>query len=115
MDLTKDVEPRMRPELRRTDALRTAGMAGTFRRIFLFALCALCASVASLNAYAQGCAMCYTTAAAAGPRAARALDLGILVLLVPTLVLFVAVFGFALRRAPAGDASPLKARIFDPE
>ena len=110
MDLTKDVEPRMRPELKRTDALRTvlhaAGMAGTFRRIFLFALCALCASVVSLNAFAQGCAMCYTTAAAAGPGAARALDLGILVLLVPTLVLFVAVLGFAIRRAAAGDASP---------
>src|SRR5207245_2643146 len=67
MELTKDVEPRMRPELRRTDALRTAGMAGTFRRIFLFALYALCASVASLNAFAQGCAMCYTTAAPARP------------------------------------------------
>src|SRR3989442_7623048 len=119
MELTKDVEPRMRPELKRTDALHTvlhaAGMAGTFHRISLFALYALCASVASLNAFAQGCAMCYTTAAAAGPGAARALDLGILVLLVPTLVLFVAVFGFALRRAAAGDASPLRAGIFDPE
>src|SRR3989475_13081612 len=104
MDLTKDVEPRMRPELRRTDALRTAGRAGPFRRIFLFALCALCASVASLNAFAQGCAMCYTTAAAAGPDAARALDLGILVLLVPTLVLFVSVLGFAIRRAAATES-----------
>src|SRR3989442_9356055 len=106
MDLTKDVEPRMRPELRRTDALRTAGMAGTFRRIFLFALYALCASVASLNAFAQGCAMCYTTAAAAGPRPAPALDLGILVLLLPPLVLFVRGLGFAIRRAAAGDTLP---------
>ena len=119
MELTKDVEPRMRPELKRTDALRTvlhaAGMAGTFRRIFLFALCALCASVASLNAFAQGCAMCYTTAAAAGPGAARALDLGILVLLVPTLVLFVAVLGFAIRRAAAteSDAESLGNRVGD--
>src|SRR5437879_7186701 len=94
----------MRPELKRTDARRTAGMAGTFRRIFLFALYALCASVVSLNAFAQGCAMCYTTAAAAGPGAARALDLGILVLLVPTLVLFVAVLGFAIRRAAATES-----------
>src|SRR2546425_12535565 len=101
MELTKDVEPRMRPELRRTDALRTAGMAGAFHRIFLFALCALCASVASLNAFAQGCAMCYTTAAAAGPRPAPALDLGILVLLVPPPVLFLAGLGFAIRRPPA--------------
>ena len=118
MELTKDVEPRMRPELKGADALRTAGMAGTFRRIFLFALyvlCALCASMASVNAFAQGCAMCYTTAAAAGPGAARALDLGILVLLVPTLVLFVAVLGFAIRRAAAAesDAESLGNRVGD--
>src|SRR2546427_2622505 len=106
MELTKDVEPRMRPELRRADALHTARMAGTFRRIFLFALYVLCASMASVNAFAQGCAMCYTTAAAAGPGAARALDLGILVLLVPPLVLFFSVFGFSLPRAPAPELDP---------
>ena len=49
--------------------------------------------------FAQGCALCYTTAAAAGPAAARALDIGILVLLVPTLVLFISVLVFAFRRA----------------
>ena len=49
--------------------------------------------------FAQGCALCYTTAAAAGPAAARSLDLAILVLLVPTLILFVAVLVFAFRRA----------------
>src|SRR3989475_10545686 len=99
MDLTKDVEPRMRPELRRTDALRTAGMAGTFRRIFLFALYVLCASMASVNAFAQGCAMCYTTAAAAGPRGARAPDPGILVLLFPTPLFFLSGFWFARTHA----------------
>ena len=57
------------------------------------------ASVALPNAFAQGCAMCYTTAAAAGSAAARSLDLGILVLLVPTLVMFVSVLVFAIRRA----------------
>ncbi len=51
------------------------------------------------RAFAQGCALCYTTAAAAGPAAARSLNLGILVLLVPTLILFVAVLVFASRRA----------------
>src|SRR3989442_15224329 len=109
MELTKDVEPRMRAELKGADALHnalhTAGMAGTFRRIFLFALCALCASVASLNAFAQGCAMCYTTAAAAGPRAARPLDLGILGLLLPPLVLFLGVLGFPLPPAPPTESS----------
>ena len=57
------------------------------------------ASAALPNAFGQGCAMCYTTAAAAGSAAARSLDLGILVLLVPTLVMFVSVLVFAIRRA----------------
>lgn len=43
--------------------------------------------------------MCYTTAAAAGQHAARSLDLGILVLLIPTLLMFLAVLAFAIRRA----------------
>ena len=51
------------------------------------------------RAFAQGCALCYTTAAAAGPAAARSLDFAILVLLVPTLILFVAVLVLAFRRA----------------
>ncbi len=56
------------------------------------------------NAFAQGCAMCYTTAAAAGAAAARSIDLGILVLLLPTLVLFVAVLGFFVYRASSPPA-----------
>ncbi len=63
------------------------------------ALAVLCACVAVPQALAQGCALCYTTAAAAGPAAARSLDAGILVLLVPTLVMFVGVLTFAIRRA----------------
>ncbi len=59
------------------------------------------ASVAAPQAFAQGCALCYTTAAAAGPAAARSLDIGILVLLTPALVLFVSVIAFAIRRAAA--------------
>ncbi len=55
------------------------------------------------RALAQGCAMCYTTAAAAGKAAARSLDLGILVLLVPTLVMFVAVLVLAIRRASVAN------------
>ncbi len=51
------------------------------------------------NIFAQGCALCYTTAAAAGAAAARSIDLGILVLLLPTLILFVAVLGFFVYRA----------------
>lgn len=91
----------MRQESSRTEALQAPGISGTFRGVFLFVLCALYGSVASPDAFGQGCAMCYTTAAAAGPGAARSLDLGILVLLVPTLVLFVGVLFFAVRRAAA--------------
>jgi hypothetical protein len=43
--------------------------------------------------------MCYNAAAAAGKAAAHSLDMGILVLLLPTLALFIAVLVFAVRRA----------------
>ena len=72
----------------------------TWRKRLLFGfLSVLCTSVAAPGAFAQGCALCYTTAAAAGAAAARAIDLGILVLLVPALVLFVAVLGVLVHRA----------------
>ena len=64
-------------------------------------LCALCVSAVSPRAFAQGCALCYTTAAAAGAAAARSLNLGILVLLVPTLIMFVGVIVLLVRRANA--------------
>jgi hypothetical protein len=54
---------------------------------------------AAPSAWGQGCAMCYSAASAAGKAAARALDAGILVLLIPTLVMFVGVLVFAVRRA----------------
>ena len=43
--------------------------------------------------------MCYTSAEAAGPAAQRALDFGILILLIPTLLMFVGIVVFAVRRA----------------
>lgn len=42
--------------------------------------------------FAQGCAMCYTTAKAQNPQGIRALNSAILVLLIPTLTLFIGVF-----------------------
>ncbi len=45
--------------------------------------------------------MCYSTAAAAGKAAARSLDIGILVLLLPTLLLFIGVLIFTIHRANA--------------
>ncbi len=65
-------------------------------------LCVLCVFAAQ-DAFAQGCAMCYTSAAGAGSRAAHALDFGILVLLLPTLVLFLSVIVLTFRRAAGGN------------
>jgi hypothetical protein len=47
---------------------------------------------------AQGCSMCYTEAAAQGPRAARQLNLAILTLLVPSVLMFAGVLVAAFRR-----------------
>lgn len=53
-------------------------------------------------ALAQGCAMCYQTAASAGAAGRAALRHGILILLVPALTLFVAVLALIWsRRNPA--------------
>ncbi|MFQ5663489.1 MAG: hypothetical protein ACE5HL_06635 [Terriglobia bacterium] len=48
-------------------------------------------------AFAQGCALCRTAAEAAGPEAGKALNRGILVLLIPTLSIFLGVLFFAFR------------------
>ena len=47
--------------------------------------------------FAQGCVACRTSAAAGGAEAARALDHGILILLIPTLSIFVGILFFAFR------------------
>jgi hypothetical protein len=60
--------------------------------------------VAARGAYAQGCALCYTTASAAGAAAERSLDYGILTLLLPALTLFLCVIIMLYRRAVAATA-----------
>ena len=50
------------------------------------------------SAFAQGCAMCYNTAAAARAGAIHALRTGILVLLIPPVLIFGSVCLFAWRR-----------------
>ena len=47
---------------------------------------------------AQGCAMCYQNAAASGAQGSKALRHGILILLFPTLSLFVGIFGLIFSR-----------------
>ncbi|MBZ5661838.1 MAG: hypothetical protein LAO08_15655 [Acidobacteriia bacterium] len=66
---------------------------------------AILAAVAMLGmargAYAQGCALCYTSASALGASGERSLDIGILTLLTPALVLFLVVMFMLYRRATA--------------
>jgi hypothetical protein len=47
---------------------------------------------------AQGCAMCYQSAAAAGAKGGAALRHGIMILLFPTISLFVGILGLIYRR-----------------
>ncbi|SRR6266851_1070323 len=68
------------------------------------ALCVLGAlCVMAPSAGAQGCPMCYRAASQAGKLAVQALHSGILVLLVPTLLLFVGILVFTFRRAAAAE------------
>ena len=82
-------------------AVRAFGAKLCRKVLISWFLCALCASAVASRGFAQGCAMCYTTAAAAGAAAARSLDLGILILLVPALTVFVSVVVLLIRRAHA--------------
>jgi hypothetical protein len=70
-----------------------------------FALLALLAILASARgAFAQGCALCYTSASALGAAGQRSLDYGILALLTPALVLFLSVMFLLYRRAVSATA-----------
>jgi hypothetical protein len=50
------------------------------------------------QAFGQGCALCYQSAAATGSRSIVALQHGILILLIPSVGLFVGIFGLIYRR-----------------
>ena len=70
-----------------------------------FAMVALVGLLASARgALAQNCALCYTSASALGSGAQRSLDFGILTLVIPALVLFVAVIFMLYRRAVSATA-----------
>lgn len=72
---------------------------------FKLAIAALSALfVSAQRAFAQGCALCYSSASALGQNAQRSLDIGILTLVVPALTLFVAVVFLLYRRATAATA-----------
>jgi hypothetical protein len=71
-------------------------------RLFLVALLAIFASAQA--AFAQGCALCYTSASAIGQAGQRSLDYGILALLTPALILFLSVMFLLYRRAVSATA-----------
>ncbi|MGD0402451.1 MAG: hypothetical protein ABSB66_04575 [Candidatus Acidiferrales bacterium] len=48
--------------------------------------------------YAQGCAMCYQSAAASGPRSIQALKSGILILMLPPVLITVVIAYLAYRK-----------------
>jgi hypothetical protein len=56
------------------------------------------------NVFAQGCALCYTSASALGQAGQRSLDYGILALLTPALILFLCVMFLLYRRAVSATA-----------
>jgi hypothetical protein len=64
----------------------------------LICSCAALALLLAPHAAAQGCAMCYQNASAAGAQGREALRHGILVLLFPTLTLFFGIFGLIYHR-----------------
>ncbi len=74
------------------------------------------ALLAAPLAYPQGCVMCRTSAAAGGEEAMKAFDLAVLVLLVPTVLLFVGILAFAFRyrNHPSADTEATPAWPLDP-
>jgi hypothetical protein len=63
--------------------------------------CFLTAWTLAPAVFAQSCAMCYTTAKAQNPQGIRALNSAILVLMIPTLALFIGFFVLLYRRRNA--------------
>jgi hypothetical protein len=55
--------------------------------------------------FSQGCAQCYIEASASGGHAQKALDIGILVLLLPSLLMFAGVIVLLIRRTRAAAAA----------
>ncbi len=74
------------------------------------------ALLAAPLAYPQGCVMCRTSAAAGGEEAMKAFDLAVVVLLVPTILLFVGILAYAFRyrNHPPADTEATPAWPPDP-
>jgi len=68
------------------------------RWVILAAACGILVMMLCPHAAAQGCAMCYQSAAASGEQGRAALRHGILILLVPAASLFLGIFALIYRR-----------------
>lgn len=75
------------------------------RKMAITSLAALGMMGLSTAAHAQGCILCYTSAAAGGPGVMHALDMGVLALLIPSLFLFIAIFALIAYRVRVATAS----------
>lgn len=69
------------------------------RRVFSLGCLAAGLLGSAPQAWGQGCVLCYTSAAAAGPAVQGALRLGVLVLLVPVLLLLLGMVALIWRSA----------------
>ena len=81
-------------------------MTRRFKAVLLFVAASLVvfSALALTESASAQCALCKLSAAAGGARAARALNLGILVLLVPPVGIFCALFAVAYKhRRPRGE------------
>ena len=56
------------------------------------------ALISAQAAFAQGCALCYNDAAATGPQGITALRHGILILAIPPMLIFAALFAILYKR-----------------
>ena len=75
------------------------------KRAFRWMIGGIAAALAAAPAaFSQGCAQCYIEASAAGGHAQKSLDIGILVLLLPSLLMFAGVIVLLVRRAHAAAA-----------
>ena len=85
------------------------------KRTIQFAAVAIATITFSNSALAQGCSQCLTYASAAGKRAQASLDLGIGVLLFPTLFLFAGILLLFVWRARAAASDVEAAEQSSPQ
>jgi hypothetical protein len=76
------------------------------RNILMALLLLAAVAVLTPAAHAQGCAMCAATASQASAQGKHALNVGILILLAPTLAIFCGVFFFVWRSKEPPNSAP---------